>query len=86
MSSAPTTSSPRTSTSRNSQFEPIGADGRVRRLHGQRRRRNVVFGVADNRVGRDFAILGVPLEVSVNRLKLAVHDGTDPTLTPVFGN
>lgn len=44
----------------------------------------VVFGVADNRVGRDRAILGVPPEVSVNRLKLAVHDGTDPTLTPVF--
>ena len=44
----------------------------------------VVFGVADNRVGRDCAILGVPPEVSVNRLKLAVHDGTDPTLTPVF--
>ena len=44
----------------------------------------VVFGVADDRPGRDCAILGVPPEVSVNRLKLAVHDGTDPTLTPVF--
>ncbi len=44
----------------------------------------VVFGVADKSVGRDCAILGVPPEVSVNRLKLAVHDRTDPTLTPVF--
>ena len=45
----------------------------------------VVFGVADDRLGRDCAIFGVPPKVSVNRLKLAVHDGTDPTLTPVFG-
>ena len=44
----------------------------------------VVFGVAGDRVGRACAILGVPPEVSVNHLKLAVHDGTDPTLTPVF--
>ena len=44
----------------------------------------VVVGVADNRAGRACAILGVPPEVSVNHLKLAVHDGTDPTLTPVF--
>lgn len=44
----------------------------------------VVFGVADKLVGRNCAILGVPPEVSVNRLKLAVHDGTDPKLTPVF--
>ena len=43
-----------------------------------------VFGVADKLVGRDSAILGVPPEVSVNRLKLAVHDGSDPKLTPVF--
>ena len=38
----------------------------------------VVFGVADKLVGRDCAILGIPPEVSVNRIKLAVHDGTDP--------
>ena len=44
----------------------------------------VVFGVADNAIGRDCAILGVPRNVSVSRLKLAVHDGTDPKLTPVF--
>jgi len=44
----------------------------------------VVFGVADKVVGRECAIIGVPPEVSVNRLKLAVHDGTDPKLTPVF--
>lgn len=44
----------------------------------------VVFGVADSQVGRDAAILGVPAAVSVSRLRLAVHDGTDPTLTPVF--
>ena len=44
----------------------------------------VVLGVADRRQGRDSAIQGVPPVVSVNRLRLAVHDGTDPKLTPVF--
>ena len=44
----------------------------------------VVFGVADKLVGRDSAILGVPPEVSVNRLRVAVYDSTDPKLTPVF--
>lgn len=44
----------------------------------------VVFGVADDRVARDCAVVGVPPDVSVNRLKLAMHDGRDPTLTPVF--
>ena len=44
----------------------------------------VVFGVADKFVGRDAAILGVPPEVSVNRLRVAVYDSTDPRLTPVF--
>ena len=44
----------------------------------------VVFGVADRVVGRECAIIGAPPEVSVSRLKLAVHDGTDPKLTPVF--
>ena len=44
----------------------------------------VVFGVAEELAGRDSAILGVPPEVSVSQLKLAVHDGTDPPLTPVF--
>lgn len=41
-------------------------------------------GSLNRSVGRNRAILGVPPDVSVNRLKLAVHDGTDPTLTPVF--
>ena len=44
----------------------------------------VVLGVADRRRGRDSAIQGVPPVVSVNRLRLAVHDGTDSKLTPVF--
>lgn len=44
----------------------------------------VVFGVHDKTVGRANAILGVPPEIDVNRLKKAVYDGTDPKLTPVF--
>lgn len=44
----------------------------------------VVFGVNDKAVGRKGAILGVPYDVDVNRLKKAVYDGTDPKLTPVF--
>lgn len=44
----------------------------------------VVFGVNDRIVGRTQAVLGVPPEVDVNRLKKAVYDATDPKLTPVF--
>lgn len=44
----------------------------------------VVFGVNDKAMGRVNAILGVPPEVDVNRLKKAVYDSTDPKLTPVF--
>lgn len=44
----------------------------------------VVFGVNDKAVGRSKAILGVPPEVDINRLKKAVYDATDPKLTPVF--
>jgi len=44
----------------------------------------VVFGVNDKVTGRSHAILGVPPEVDVNRLKKAVYDSTDPKLTPVF--
>ena len=44
----------------------------------------VVFGVNDKAKGRANAILGVPPEVDVNRLKKAVYDSTDPKLTPVF--
>ena len=44
----------------------------------------VVFGVRDRAMGRDKAILGIPPEVDVNRLKKAVYDSTDPKLTPVF--
>ena len=43
-----------------------------------------VFGVDDKAVGRANAILGVPPEVDVNRLKKAIYDSTDPKLTPVF--
>jgi len=44
----------------------------------------VVFGVNDKAIGRKKAILGVPPEVDINRLKKAVYDSTDPRLTPVF--
>jgi ATP-dependent DNA helicase RecG len=44
----------------------------------------VIFGVADGKKGRASAILGVPPEIDINRLKLAVYDATDPKLTPVF--
>ena len=44
----------------------------------------VVFGVNDKATGQVNAILGVPPEVDVNRLKKAVYDSTDPKLTPVF--
>ena len=44
----------------------------------------IVFGVADRITGRDRAIIGVPPEVDVNRLKQAVYDATDPKLTPEF--
>ena len=44
----------------------------------------VVFGVSDRDIGRANAVLGVPPEVDVNRLKKAVYDATDPKLTPVF--
>ena len=44
----------------------------------------VVFGVNNKAIGRTIALLGVPPEVDVNRLKKAVYDATDPKLTPVF--
>lgn len=44
----------------------------------------VIFGVNDKAVGRSNAILGVPPEIDINRLKKAVYDSTDPKLTPVF--
>jgi len=44
----------------------------------------VVFGVADNVIGRSKAILGVPAEVDINLLKQTVYNKTDPKITPVF--
>jgi ATP-dependent DNA helicase RecG len=44
----------------------------------------VVFGVDDRAIGRDKAVLGVPPDVDVNRLKKAVYDATDPKLMPIF--
>ena len=44
----------------------------------------VVFGVDDSALGRSRAIVGVPPEVDVNRLKKAVYDSTDPKIMPVF--
>lgn len=42
----------------------------------------VVLGVDDRAIGRVQAILGVPPEIDVVRLKRAVYDRTDPKLTP----
>ena len=42
----------------------------------------VVLGVDDRAIGRSRAILGVPPEIDVVRLKRAVYDRTDPKLTP----
>jgi ATP-dependent DNA helicase RecG len=44
----------------------------------------IAFGVRDRVLGRSNAILGVPMEIDVNRLKRAVYDSTDPKITPVF--
>lgn len=44
----------------------------------------VVCGVNDKAIGRDKAVLGVPHEINVNRLKKSVYDRTDPKLMPVF--
>ncbi len=44
----------------------------------------VVFGIADRTKGHKNAIIGVPAEVDVNRLKIAVYDQTDPKIMPVF--
>jgi hypothetical protein len=44
----------------------------------------VVLGVADRVVGRASAVLGVPPEVDVNRLKKAVYDSSYPKPMPVF--
>ena len=44
----------------------------------------VVFGVADNVLGRFKAVIGVPSEVDVNLLKQTVYMRTDPKITPVF--
>src|SRR5258708_4330386 len=44
----------------------------------------VVFGIADNIIGRSKAILGVPAEVDINLLKQTVYSRTDPKITPVF--
>ncbi|MDD3268981.1 MAG: ATP-binding protein [Syntrophomonadaceae bacterium] len=44
----------------------------------------IVFGIKDRVTGRAKAIIGVPPEVDVNKLKQAVYDRTDPKLTPVF--
>ena len=44
----------------------------------------IVFGVADDLVGRRNAVVGVPRDVAVDRLRLAIYDRTDPRLTPTF--
>jgi ATP-dependent DNA helicase RecG len=44
----------------------------------------VIFGVAENEVGRKNAIVGVPWDVDINQLKLAVYNETDPKIAPAF--
>jgi ATP-dependent DNA helicase RecG len=44
----------------------------------------VVFGVADQVIGRARAIQGIPPEIDANLLKKAVYDQTDPKIMPVF--
>ncbi len=44
----------------------------------------VVFGVADQVIGRAQAIQGIPPEIDSNLLKKAVYDQTDPKIMPVF--
>lgn len=44
----------------------------------------VVFGVDDHEMGRENAILGVPWDVDINTLKLAVYSETDPKIAPTF--
>ncbi len=44
----------------------------------------VVFGIRDRGVGRENAIIGVPPEIDINRLKREVYEHTDPRITPVF--
>lgn len=44
----------------------------------------IVFGVADDLIGRTNAVVGVPASVDVNRLRQVIYDRTDPKLTPVF--
>ena len=44
----------------------------------------IVFGVVDRVTGRGRALVGVPDEVDVSRLRRAVYDGTEPKLTPEF--
>ena len=44
----------------------------------------VVFGVADRVTGRHRAVIGVPYDVNINDLKLAVYEQTEPKLTPEF--
>ncbi len=44
----------------------------------------VVFGVRDCVTGRKNAILGVPNEIDVNKLRKVVYEKTDPKITPGF--
>ncbi len=44
----------------------------------------VVFGVNDRRLGKSEAVLGVPPEVDVNRLRRSIYDQTDPKITPII--
>ena len=44
----------------------------------------VIFGVRDRIIGREKAILGVPLEIDINKLSKAIYNSTDPKLVPAF--
>jgi ATP-dependent DNA helicase RecG len=45
---------------------------------------SVVFGVVDKVIGRESALIGVPLDVDINTIKRHIYDSTDPKLTPDF--
>lgn len=44
----------------------------------------IVFGIADDMIGRANAVVGVPASIDVNRVRRAICDRTDPRITPVF--
>jgi hypothetical protein len=44
----------------------------------------VIFGVKDKVKGRSKAIIGVPNDIDIDRLKQTILDSTDPPIIPIF--